>query len=118
MFNLFKKRTKAKILSNQDFENIVNNNGSAIIMFGAGWCGACKMQKPIFNEMANHHKESGITIALVDSDQETKLSQSLRITALPTTIAVRGKEVLFKKPGLIARRELEKIFVELEKTPE
>ena len=118
MFGLFKKRTKAAILGKQDFENIVINNESAIIMFGAGWCGACKMLKPIINDMAHHYRESVINIGIVDTDQEQELSQIFGISALPTTVVVKGKEVLFKKTGLIARRDLENLFTELEKTSE
>jgi thioredoxin 1 len=116
MFNLFKKRIKAQILTKSDFENIVTNKQSAVIMFGAGWCGACKMQKPIINEMAHHHKDSSIVIGIVDTDQESSLSRTFEISALPTTIAVKGDKILFKKSGLITRGNLENIFSELEKT--
>jgi len=85
-------------------------------MFGAGWCGACKMQKPIINEMAHHHKDSSVIVAMVDTDNEPELSRMFQISALPTTIALKGNTVLFKKTGLISRRDLENIFSELEKT--
>ena len=118
MFNLFKKRTKATQLGMEDFKKIIEHNNSGIIMFGAGWCGACKMQKPIINDMADHHKESDIVIGIVDTDSEQNLSQEFGITALPTTVAIKGREILFKKKGLMARRDLEKVFSELQKTPE
>lgn len=116
MFNLFKKRIQAQFLNKEQFEQAIHEKKSLIIMFGAGWCGACKMQKPIIHEMAHHHKDSEVIIALVDTDQETQLAQSFGITALPTTVALRAEKLLFKKAGLIARRDLEKLFSELEKT--
>ena len=118
MFNIFKKRTQAQLLTTSDFEEFISNTRPAIIMFGAGWCGACKMQKPIINDMAHHHRESPVVIGLVDTDQESELSAIFGISALPTTIALRGKEILFKKTGLVSRRNLEDIFNKLEKTPE
>ena len=117
MFGLFKKRTKAVILDKQDFQKIINENNSAIIMFGAAWCGACKMQKPIINDMADHHKDSDIIIAMVDTDAQNELSSTFQISALPTTIAVVGKNIVFRKKGLIPRRELEQLVKELQKTP-
>lgn len=113
MFGLFKKRTKAAILDKQDFQKIIDENNSAIIMFGAAWCGACKMQKPIINDMADHHKDSDIIIAMVDTDHNQSLSQHFGITALPTIVILRGKEVLFKKPGLMSRKDLENLFSQL-----
>lgn len=116
MFNLFKKRTKAQSLDKKQFEQAIIENKSIIIMFGAGWCGACKMQKPIIHEMADHHKDSNTIIALVDTDQETELARSFEITALPTIIALRANKLVFKKAGLVTRRDLEKLFSDLEKT--
>lgn len=118
MFRLFKKRKKAIILGKEDFQKIIDDNNSAIIMFGAAWCGACKMQKPIINDVADHHKDSDIIIAMVDTDAQNELSAMFQISALPTTIALKGKDMVFRKKGLIARRELEYLLKELQKIPE
>jgi thioredoxin 1 len=116
MFNLFKKRIKAKILTQSDVEKIIDNERTGIIFFGAPWCNACKMQKPLINDMANHHKESRVVIGLVDTDHESELSSMFGITALPTIIALRGKQIVFRKSGIMSRRNLEDVFTELEKT--
>ena len=116
MFNIFKKRTKAQILIQSDIKNIMDNKKLALIMFGAGWCGACKMQKPIINEMAHYHKDSSVIIAMVDTDQEPLVSSMFQISVLPTILAIQHNKVIFKKTGLMSRKVLETLFSELEKS--
>ena len=121
MFNIFKrkKRIKASLINKEIFdERIMQNKETALVTFSAAWCGACKMQKPLINDLADHHKESSVLIAFVDVDDQRELSQQFGIKSMPTTIAFQNGEPVFKKSGLLTRRNLEDIIRELQKTSE
>jgi len=117
MFNFLKKnkRIKAPFINKKFFDTeVFQNKQPALIMFSASWCGACKMQKPLIHNLANDYKESNVLVTLVDIDSERELSQEFGIQALPTIIAIKAGSVLFRKVGLISRRELEKVMLKLQ----
>lgn len=116
MFNLFKrtKRVKATII-NKDFfvAEIIENKKPAMVTFSTAWCGACKMQKPLINDTAHHHREDDVIIGFVDTDNQTDLAREFSITSIPTTIAFKNGSPVFKKTGLLARRDLETLVEQL-----
>lgn len=121
MWNFFKKknRIKAQILGTEIFQQeIIHNKKTAIITFSAAWCGACKMQKPLIHDIADAHHDKDIIIGFVDTDNESQLSQLFQIQGIPTTIAFKNGEIVFRKSGLLSRRNLEDIIKELIKTSE
>ncbi len=116
MFNLFKrkKRIKAPFVNKEFFDtHVVNNKEPTIMTFSAGWCGACKMQKPLIHDVADAHGESGINITLVDIDVENELSALFSVKSIPTTVVFQNGEQVFKRTGLLARRNLEEIVKNL-----
>ncbi|MCI5051082.1 MAG: thioredoxin family protein [Candidatus Pacebacteria bacterium] len=117
MFGLFKKRIRAKNMTKTDIDTLLLEKKPAVIMFGAPWCAACKMQKPIINDMAHHHRDHRTQIGMVDTDQQLELSAAFGITALPTIVALQDGKMVFRKKGLMSRKQLEQIYAELEKTP-
>jgi len=118
MFNLFKKtkRVKAQIIDQATFvQEIINNKRPAIITFSAAWCGVCKMQKPLIDDLANTHKESSVLVGFVDIDQERELSGQFSIKSIPTTMMFKGGEPVFKKSGLLSRGNLEQLITKIQK---
>ncbi|MFT7328201.1 MAG: thioredoxin 1 [Crocinitomicaceae bacterium] len=116
MFNLFKrkKRIKARFVNKEYFdEQVITQKKATIITFSAGWCGACKMQKPLINDVADKYAESGIIVGLVDIDVENELPKKFGVSSIPTTIAFQNGEPIFKKTGLLSRRNLEDIVIQL-----
>ena len=81
-----------KKLNNQNFDNeVLNNNGIALIDFYADWCGPCKMVAPIVNEIANEH--SDITVGKVNVDENNALAVKYGVVSIPTLIVFKdGKE--------------------------
>jgi len=121
MFNFLKrsKRVKACILSAQEFNTeIITGKKNAVITFSAPWCGACKMQKPLINDVADAHHDKDIIIGFIDTDNETEVSQLFQIQGIPTTIGFKDGEIAFRHSGLLSRRNLEQLISELTKTSE
>ena len=81
-----------KKLNNQNFDNeVLNNNGIALIDFCADWCGPCKMVAPIVNEIAN--ERSDITAGKVNVDENNSLAVKYGVVSIPTLIVFKdGKE--------------------------
>ena len=81
-----------KKLNNQNFDNeVLNNNGIALIDFYADGCGPCKMVAPIVNEIAN--ERSDITVGKVNVDENNSLAIKYGVVSIPTLIVFKdGKE--------------------------
>ena len=81
-----------KNLNTQNFDNeVLNNNGVALVDFYADWCGPCKMVAPIVNEIANERYD--ITVGKVNVDENNSLAVKYGVVSIPTLIVFKdGKE--------------------------
>ena len=65
-------------------ENFLDNNDRCVIMFGAVWCGPCKVAKPRFEDLEKDYPN--IAFAYCDVDDNQKTAQSLGVMSVPTFI--------------------------------
>lgn len=79
--------------------NLLDN---AIILFGASWCGGCKVQKTILDR----YTDAEYPIYYYDIDQESSLQPILGIQSLPTLIILKGGKEYKRNVGII---QLDKI---------
>ena len=86
-----------------DFKEQVKD-GIVLVDFFATWCGPCKMQSPILEEIKEDRSE--IKIMKVDVDQETELAREYGVMSIPTLILFKdGKEVA-KNVGFMPKEVL------------
>ena len=69
-------------LTNETYDEIINNNHIVLIDFFATWCGPCKMLAPIIEELAEENIPN-VAICKVDVDEESELSNKFGITSIP-----------------------------------
>lgn len=112
MFKFLKrrKRQKAAEITKDNFIEVLAQNETSLVFFEAPWCGACKMLHPIINELADENRESQITIAVVNTDNERELSQRFEIRSLPTLIVFKNNEIIQKGPGMISKPRLQEMI--------
>jgi thioredoxin 1 len=61
--------------------------------FTATWCGPCRMQKPILEELEKKYRDK-VEFKVVDVDENQKLASEYGIHAVPTLIILKdGVEV-------------------------
>lgn len=81
-----------------------------IIDFTAAWCGPCKMQKPIIEELAV--KYTNVKFSIVDVDANQELARQYAVHAIPTIVVLSNGELVSSFVGLTSKEKLE---VEIEK---
>lgn len=70
---------------------------NTIIMFGAGWCGNCRILKPKVKRLSTNHTD--IDFYYVDADKFPNSRYLVKLTNLPTTIAVKNGDVVGEHVG-------------------
>jgi thioredoxin 1 len=92
-------------LTKENFEaEVVKSEIPVLIDFFANWCGPCKMQTPILEELAE--EVSNAKICKVDVDAESDLARQFGVMSIPTIMVMKNGEVTFKQPGLRQKRDL------------
>lgn len=86
----------SKHFNDENFKNEVIEASAAkpvLVDFYADWCGPCKMQGPIIEELAKAIGEKAV-VGKVDTEEAIKTSQEYNIMSIPTIMIFRnGKNV-------------------------
>jgi len=91
-------------LTKENYEKTVKDNEIVVIDFWAQWCAPCKQYGPIFEKVSGQYPE--ITFAKLHTEEEVGLSDHFFVQNLPTTVLMKEKTVIFKRPGLLSEEEL------------
>ncbi len=79
-------------LNDDEFDTNIAE-GITLVDFWAPWCGPCRMQTPILEELAESIK-GRVKIAKVNVDEASGVAGSFGVQAIPTLILFKdGKEV-------------------------
>lgn len=81
-----------KAISSMQLLTSFSNTGNVILQFYADWCNPCKRMSPVINNYAATNP--GFTFIKINRDYFKDLSQTFRVTSIPTLIFLRnGKEI-------------------------
>jgi thioredoxin 1 len=81
-------------LNDQNFEQEVLKSAQPVLVdFFAEWCGPCKMQAPIIEELAEEYQGKAKILSL-DVDKSQQTAGQYQVMSIPTLIFFKnGKEV-------------------------
>lgn len=88
-----------------DFKAMINDKKPTLVDFFATWCGPCKMQAPILEQVKKEVGDSA-NIIKIDVDQNTALSQEYRIQSVPTLILFKEGEPVWRGYGVHQANQL------------
>ena len=92
-------------LTKDNFDS-VTSSGLVLVDFWATWCGPCRMQAPILDELDEKLGDK-VKVCKLDVDQEPSIAQRYSIFSIPTLIAFKDGEAISKKVGLQSLEQLE-----------
>lgn len=94
------------ILTDANFESeVLKSTKPVLVDFFAEWCGPCKMQGPIIDELAKEIGEQG-KIGKMDVDANPETAQKFGIMSIPTIIIFKDGKVAEQLVGLQGKDDL------------
>lgn len=85
------------------------SEGLTLVDFWAPWCGPCRMQSPIVDELADE-LAGQVEFFKMNVDEEPKTAQEFGIMSIPTLIIKKDGEVVEKLIGLHDKARLNAIL--------
>ncbi|MDB4866704.1 MAG: trxA [Cohnella sp.] len=95
----------AVAVTKENFNETVSQ-GVSLLDFWAPWCGPCKMQLPIVEELAEELKGTA-TIAKVNVDEQPELASQFGVMSIPTLILFKDGQPIDKMVGLQSKAALQ-----------
>lgn len=83
----------------EDFDKLIGGSTPTLVDFYATWCGPCKMQAPIL-EQVKHAVGDKANVVKIDIDRNTEVANRYRVQSVPTLIIFKNGEPQWRASGL------------------
>lgn len=87
--------------------------GLVLIDYWATWCGPCRMQAPILEQLADEYDESELKVVKMDVDENPATAQQFGIMSIPTLMFKKDGEVVKQIVGVHTKAQLKNFIAEL-----
>ena len=92
-------------LTKQSFEELISQNEKKVLVdFYADWCGPCRMQAPIVEEVANESDD--YIVAKLNVDEVEEVAANYKIYSIPTILIFSKGQVENKFVGVTGKDKL------------
>ncbi|MBQ6684052.1 MAG: thioredoxin [Bacteroidales bacterium] len=92
-------------ITEQNFDEILQNNVVVMVDFGATWCGPCKALAPVVEEIANEY-EGRAAVCKADVEECSSIAARFRIRNVPTVLFFKNGELKDKSVGAVQKSTL------------
>ncbi|MEY8435958.1 thioredoxin [Streptococcus hyointestinalis] len=87
--------------------------GLVLIDFWATWCGPCRMQAPILEQLEAEFDEDDLKIVKIDVDENPETARNFGIMSIPTLMFKKDGQVVKQVAGVHTKEQLKAIIDEI-----
>jgi thioredoxin 1 len=96
---------KALVVTDNNFNEVINSDKPVLVDFWAEWCGPCQMLAPIVEELAGDFEGKAI-VAKLDVDSNPNITGQFGIRSIPTLLIFKNGELIDKQVGVVPKHAL------------
>jgi len=96
-----------KIVTSQNYDELLAEGLPLVLDFSATWCGPCKKIAPIIEELAGEY-EGKVNVGKCDVDDNEELATKFGIRNVPTVLFIKDGNVVDRHVGAASKS----VFVE------
>ena len=93
-----------KITDENFEEEVLKSDKTVVVDFYADWCGPCKMQSPIIEELANENQN--IKVGKLNVDENPNTAVKYEVMSIPTILVIKNGEISKEFVGLTEKDEI------------
>ena len=95
----------AKIATNTNFDELLQDGKLVIVDFWAVWCGPCRMLSPLLDEVEEEMADK-VTVVKVNVDDADEIAMRYRIMNIPTLLFFKNGQQVDKTVGAMPKNVL------------
>ena len=101
-----------KAITDATFE-AETKEGLVLVDFWATWCGPCRMQAPILEQLSQELSEDELKILKMDVDENPETARAFGIMSIPTLLFKKDGQVVKQVAGVHTAAQIKAIVAEL-----
>ena len=94
----------AIILNNDNFDQVRNNEGIALLDFYADWCGPCRMVLPLVDEIAAERDD--LLVGKINVNDNPELAREFGVISIPTLIVMKDGKIINRASGARSKEKI------------
>jgi thioredoxin len=95
-------------LTNENFQETIDNNDVVLIDFWASWCGPCQSFAPVFESASEKNPE--MVFAKVNTEEQMELAAHFQVRSIPMLAIFKEQILVFAQPGALPGTALDQLI--------